>query len=116
MIDLNKDMKKLNEFYDWMKTIVETNVWQEDRLAAKERVIKNYEQQLLSPKTLYIVCLNYDEYRSFGYKNTDEVKYKFVYGLDCLRGTSNPNVKFVGRWIERPDINDIIMQVKVAKR
>lgn len=109
-------MEKLNEFYDWMKTIVETKFWQEDRLAAKEKIIKHYEQQLSTPKTLHIVCLNYDEYRGFGYKNTDNVRYKFVYGVDCLRGTTNPEVKFVGNWIKRPDIDGIITQIKIATR
>jgi len=94
------NIEKLDEFYDWMKRIIETN--------------DLYKQQ---DRPTYIVCGHYDEYRTLGYMNPQvRMNYRFVYGVDDLRGTSNPKVQFVGNWVRRKDIEDIVMQVKIATR
>lgn len=98
------NLEKLDEFYDWMKSIIETNGLYKDQFATKEPPI-------------FIVCMNHDEYRRLGYMNSDKrSNYRFIYGANDLRGISNPKVEFVGNWLYRTDINDIIMQVKIATR
>lgn len=69
-------------------------------------------------ETVYVISETHEQFRSWIHSASPDHKnhYKYVYGVDYLKGISNPTVKFVGTWYNRTDIDDIMLQIKIASR
>lgn len=65
---------------------------------------------------LYVVAGTYDQYVNYARTKTDDVFYIYVSGPDMLRGLRDPHGVFIGSWIDRSDIRDIIEHLMVASR
>lgn len=66
--------------------------------------------------TKYIVAGNYNEYQAYVKRKTrDQVYYKYVSGVDTIRGISEINGAYIGTFSNRPDINDIMDAIAVIK-
>lgn len=64
----------------------------------------------------YVVAGNYDEYKAYvKRKPRIEFYYKYVVGVDTLRGLSEIDGFYYGTYKDRPDIDDIIVQIAVIK-
>lgn len=76
------------------------------------------DENTTRPETIYVVCGTHEQFRSLGYAtNRDSrMRYRYVYGVDMLRGIENPVVKFDGTWYNRSDIDQIQMQIRIATR
>jgi hypothetical protein len=65
----------------------------------------------------YIIAGNYAQYRAWLFqKGYSPSEYVYVSTTDTLRGVSNPHGFFVGTYEDRPDINGIKLQIKLAQR
>lgn len=73
----------------------------------------------------FVIAGNRSEYMDFVHKKVNELIHSttisfsdFVYvdSSDNLRGIMDPKGWFVGSWREKKDINQIIMQLALAKR
>lgn len=91
-----------------------------DNCISPHMVFKEVEEteKEVKVETIYVICYSYEEFRQLGYKEivNDGVKHKFVSDVSTLKGLSCPNVIFVGTWVQRPDIESIITQVKISQR
>lgn len=64
----------------------------------------------------YIVAGNYNEYQAYvKRKPRIEYYYKYVSGVDTLRGLSEVNGAYIGTYYQRPDIEDIKDAIAVIK-
>ena len=43
-------------------------------------------------------------------------RYHYVSGVDTIRGYQDPHGFFIGSWMQRPDIADIIQQLLIATK
>lgn len=84
-----------------------------DIISDKDEEIKVLRSKIeqYEPKRTYVVCKNYAEYVSMKFSGN----YTYLEHNDQLRGLRNPKVVFVGNWIDRPDISEIINTVKLSK-
>lgn len=73
----------------------------------------------------FVIAGNRSEYMEFVHKKVNELIHSttisfsdFVYvdNADSLRGYSDPRGWFVGSWREKRGINEIIVQLSLAKR
>ena len=62
----------------------------------------------------YVVAGTYDQYRAYLSKNEFSSHYVYVSHPDMLRGLKDPHGVFVGSWIDRHDIEDIILNLRIA--
>lgn len=63
----------------------------------------------------YIVAGTLAEYRDWlQTNNLNPGDHKFVSGVDCLRGISNPHGRFIGSFRQRTDLRDIITQIAIS--
>jgi hypothetical protein len=65
---------------------------------------------------ILVVAGTYEQFRTYHREKELDRRYRYVSGPEVLRGLSNPTVEFVGTWMDREDIQDIIMLVKTSKR
>ena len=76
---------------------------------------------------LFVICGNRSEYMMFVHKKVNELfqysqtsitmsHFVYVDSADNLRGHSNPKGWFVGSWREKKGINEIMVQLFLAKR
>jgi hypothetical protein len=64
----------------------------------------------------YIVAGNYNEYQAYvKRKPRIEHYYKYVSGVEILRGLSSIDGFYIGSYKDRPDIDDIIVQIASIK-
>ena len=90
-----------------------------DRITAKDTIIKNLESKLPPKKEIvFVVCENIGVFNLKGFKQAprDDIEYRYVHGVETLKGISNPSILFVDDWMNRTDIFDIINQVRMAKK
>jgi hypothetical protein len=65
----------------------------------------------------YVVAGNHTQYKMWLHqKGFNPHEYVYVSTTDTLRGVSNPHGFFVGTYEDRPDINGIKLQIKLAQR
>lgn len=62
----------------------------------------------------YVVAGTYDQYVNYARTKTDDKFYIYVSGPDMLRGLKDPHGIFIGTWIDRHDIEDIILNLRIA--
>lgn len=62
----------------------------------------------------YVVAGTYDQYVNYARTKTDDVFYIYVSGPDMLRGLRDPKGVFIGTWMDRPDIEDIVLNLRLA--
>jgi hypothetical protein len=65
---------------------------------------------------ILVVAGTYEQFRTYHREKELDRRYRYVSGPEVLRGLSNPTVEFVGTWMDRDDIQDIIILVKTSKR
>jgi hypothetical protein len=68
---------------------------------------------------IWIVAGNYHEFRQYFYKKkrSGDVKdYRYVYGVDQLRGQENLKGFYIGTYRQRKDLRDIQDQIAISKR
>jgi hypothetical protein len=110
--DLDKLKTRVDELINSHKLL-------NDKLNAKQLIIKELEAKL-SPKKeiIFVVCENIGVFnlRGFNQSIRDDIEYRYVHGVETLKGISNPSILFVDDWMNRTDIFDIINQVRIAKR
>ena len=53
----------------------------------------------------------YDWMRKNGYSHT---VWRYVSGLDTIRGYSNPHGIFIGTWYERPDMLEVVHMLRLC--
>ncbi len=64
----------------------------------------------------YIVAGNYNEYQAYVKRKTrDKVYYKYVSGVDRIRGLSEIDGYYIGTFYQRPDIEDIKTHINIIK-
>ena len=64
----------------------------------------------------YIVAGNYNEYQAYVRRKTrDQVYYKYVSGVDRIRGLSEIDGYYIGTFYQRPDIEDIKVAITTIK-
>jgi hypothetical protein len=64
----------------------------------------------------YIVAGNYNEYQAYVRRKTrDQVYYKYVSGVDRIRGLSEIDGYYIGTFYQRPDIEDIKEHINIIK-
>jgi hypothetical protein len=64
----------------------------------------------------YIVAGNYNEYQAYVRRKTrDQVYYKYVSGVDRIRGLSEIDGYYIGTFYQRPDIEDIKVHINLIK-
>lgn len=64
----------------------------------------------------YIVAGNYNEYQAYVKRKTrDQVYYKYVSGVDRIRGLSEIDGYYIGTFYQRPDIEDIKEHINIIK-
>jgi len=64
----------------------------------------------------YIVAGNYNEYQAYVKRKTrDQVYYKYVSGVDRIRGLSEIDGYYIGTFYQRPDIEDIKVAITTIK-
>ena len=64
----------------------------------------------------YIVAGNYEQYQAYvKRKPRIEYYYKYVSGVDTLRGLSEIEGAFIGTYDQRPDIEDIKRMIIIIK-
>lgn len=73
----------------------------------------------------FVIAGNRSEYMDFVHKKVNELllsttvsfsDFVYVDSADNLRGYSNPKGWFVGSWREKKGINEIMVQLSLAKR
>ena len=64
--------------------------------------------------TRYVVAGTYDQYVNYARTKTDDIFYIYVSGPDMLRGLRDPKGVFIGTWMDRPDIEDIVLNLRLA--
>lgn len=62
----------------------------------------------------YVVAGTYDQYVNYARTKTDDIFYIYVSGPDMLRGLRDPKGVFIGTWMDRPDIEDIVLNLRLA--
>lgn len=87
----------------------------------KDDLIKTLKDQIPKVRKIkFYVCSSlaeFDNYLKVGcIKNTDTVEHRIVRDACSLKGISNPNVVFIGNWMQHPDIINIVTQIKIATR
>lgn len=68
---------------------------------------------------IWIVAGNYHEFRQYFYKKKrsgDNKDYRYVYGVDQLRGQENLKGFYIGTYRQRKDLKDIQDQIAISKR
>lgn len=98
-----KNIAYLNNKIDRLLDIISDK---DEEIRSLRSKVEQYE-----PKRTYVVCKNYAEYVSMKFSGN----YTYLEHSDRLRGIRNPKVVFVGNWIDRPDISEIINTVKLSK-
>jgi hypothetical protein len=63
---------------------------------------------------IFIVAGTHEQFRTYHREKGLDRRFRYVSGPEVLKGFSNPQVEFVGTWLDRSDIQEIIMQVKVS--
>lgn len=70
----------------------------------------------MNKPTKYIVAGNYNEYQAYVKRKTrDQVYYKYVSGVDRIRGLSEIDGCYIGTYDQRPDIEDIKALITIIK-
>ena len=62
----------------------------------------------------YVVAGTYAQYLLYTRTKTDDKFYIYVSGPDMLRGLRDPKGVFIGTWMDRPDIEDIVLNLRLA--
>lgn len=67
----------------------------------------------------YVVAGNFEQFRKYQLLNKvidgiDTSSYVYVSGPDMLRGLRDPKGVFIGTWMDRPDIEDIVLNLRLA--
>lgn len=73
-------------------------------------------ESIVREHPIFIVAGTYEQYRTYHREKKMDRRFRYVSGPEVLRGYSNPKVEFIGTWLDRSDIQDIIMLVKTSKR
>lgn len=60
---------------------------------------------------MYVVAGTYNEYVNYARSKTGDNFYIYVNSPDMLRGLKDPHGVFIGTWIDRPDIEYIILNL-----
>jgi hypothetical protein len=70
-------------------------------------------------KPYFVVAGNYDEYRYWvnnARRSGSGTDYRYVDGLDNIRGQSDIRGIFIGTWYKRSDITSILVSLHMANR
>ena len=70
-------------------------------------------------KPYFVVAGNYDEYRYWvnnARRSDSETDYRYVDGLDNIRGQRDIRGVFIGTWYERNDIFSILVCLHMANK
>jgi hypothetical protein len=88
-----------------------------DKITANDTIIKNLEAKLPPKKEIvFVVCESYSAFKIHKFENSDKKEYRYVHGVETLKGVSNPTMLFVGNWLFRKDIQDIIIQSRMVSK
>ena len=71
-------------------------------------------ESIVREQPIFIVAGTHEQYRTYHREKGLDRRFRYVSGPEVLKGFSNPQVEFVGTWLDRSDIQEIIMQVKVS--
>ena len=71
-------------------------------------------ESIVREHPIFIVAGTHEQYRTYHREKGLDRRFRYVSGPEVLKGFSNPQVEFVGTWLDRSDIHDIITQVKVS--
>jgi len=71
-------------------------------------------ESIVREQPTYIVAGTYEQFRTYHREKGLDRWFCYVSGPDTLRGIKNAQVEFIGTWLDRSDIHDIITQVKVS--
>jgi hypothetical protein len=68
-------------------------------------------------KTLLVIARNYDQYANWIHQRAlSNEDWRYVNGIDSIRGIENPHGIFIGTWYERWDIHDILIHLVASSR
>jgi hypothetical protein len=71
-------------------------------------------ESIVREHPIFIVAGTHEQFRTYHREKGLDRRFRYVSGPEVLRGYSNPQVEFVGTWLDRSDIQEIITQVKVS--
>lgn len=64
--------------------------------------------------TQYIVAGNHKEYLDFLCTQGGRASFKYVYNAESIRGLNDVHGFFIGTHLQRPDINEIKLMIKIS--
>jgi hypothetical protein len=73
-------------------------------------------ESIVREQPIFIVAGTHEQFRTYHREKRMDRRFQYVSGPEVLRGYSNPKVEFIGTWLDRSDIQEIIMLVKTSKR